>query len=872
MDAHSGRVDTGTVSLLERESQLASLRQYAAEARGRAGRLVLVSGEAGVGKSSLVEVFEEELTDASWVWGACDGLFTPRPLAPLRDVARAVGGDLLEAVRAGLPRDEVFDAALRWLEDARELVVLVVEDVQWADDATLDLLRFLGRRLRDLPVLLVVTFRDDALAPADTLRVALGELTGQRWTRRIDLPPLSAAGVRRLAEGTAYLPEELHRLTGGNPFFVVEVLGARGDEIPASARDAVLSRAARLEEPARRALEMASLDGFRVEPVLIGTAADVGAGTLDELVSAGLLTVDGDDLRFRHELSRRAVESAVPPHRRVDGHRALLDALLARACDDDDARLAYHAEGAGDAELVARFAPRAAVQAAALGAHREAAAQFERALRFPPLDPRALAELYDEYAEALAYVDSWSQAADARERAIQTWRELGDAAREGRSHRKLCAVYWRLCRGPESVAEIRRAIEVLEPLGDGPELAYSYSVDAFNRWPDDPETGFALLQRADQMSERIGDPVLRSDVLNNVAAGELLARRDWTGPMLEALRLGLEAGADAQAGRAYANAYTFFLQQFRFAEGERFWRDGIAYCDERDIPTYSTCLRGHRAIGLLDLGRWDEAAALAERVLATEASPVNLLTSQVTLGLVRARRGVGDPFELLDAAVEAAEGVDETEWVACTRLARAEARWLAGDEAGAVDDLRRIRARITPFEYDEDARLSVWERRLLGTASPASPATEPWATWLVGDHVAAADAWDRLGCGYYAALALHDSDCDDDLRSAIARFEVLGADAAVRRTRQRMKDLGHRAPAGARATTRQHPLGLTRREDEVLALLCEGLTNEEIAGRLVLSTRTVDHHVSAVLSKLGVGSRGAAAAQARSLGIVAAAT
>ena len=226
MDAHSGRVDTGTVSLLERESQLASLRQYAAEARGRAGRLVLVSGEAGVGKSSLVEVFEEELTDASWVWGACDGLFTPRPLAPLRDVARAVGGDLLEAVRAGLPRDEVFDAALRWLEDARELVVLVVEDVQWADDATLDLLRFLGRRLRDLPVLLVVTFRDDALAPADTLRVALGELTGQRWTRRIDLPPLSAAGVRRLAEGTAYLPEELHRLTGGNPFFLVEVLGA----------------------------------------------------------------------------------------------------------------------------------------------------------------------------------------------------------------------------------------------------------------------------------------------------------------------------------------------------------------------------------------------------------------------------------------------------------------------------------------------------------------------------------------------------------------------------------------------------------------------------------------------------------------------
>jgi DNA-binding NarL/FixJ family response regulator len=162
---------------------------------------------------------------------------------------------------------------------------------------------------------------------------------------------------------------------------------------------------------------------------------------------------------------------------------------------------------------------------------------------------------------------------------------------------------------------------------------------------------------------------------------------------------------------------------------------------------------------------------------------------------------------------------------------------------------------------------------VFGTATPVSPAPGPWATSLAGDPAGAAVHWERLGCGYYAALSLYDSDCDEHLRDAIARFEALGADAAARRTRQRMKDLGHRAvPSGARATTREHPLGLTRREDEVLVLLCEGLTNEEIAGRLVLSTRTVDHHVSAVLSKLGVSSRGAAAAQARQLGLVPATT
>ena len=265
--------------------------------------------------------------------------------------------------------------------------------------------------------------------------------------------------------------------------------------------------------------------------------------------------------------------------------------------------------------------------------------------------------------------------------------------------------------------------------------------------------------------------------------------------MREALRLALESGGEAQAGRAYANGYTFFAAQYRFAEGERFWRDGIAYCDEHDITTFATCLRGHRAVALLDLGRWDEAAAMAERVLATEASPVNLLTSQVTLSLVRARRGEPGALEVIDRGVEEADNLAEAEWIATTRLARAEVHWLAGRDDAAIADLRVIRSVLTPMEYVLDARLSVWEQRLLGRARPASPAPGPWATSLVGDHAGAAVHWQRLGCDYDAAMSLGDSD---------QRRRPARGDHRLRGTRRRGRGTAY-AAAHARAGPPRRP-------------------------------------------------------------------
>ena len=310
--------------LLERDPVLASLRQYAHEAGQGEGRLVLIAGEAGVGKSVLVERFQRDLPDARWSWGACDGLSTPRPLAPLFDLARDLGGALEDLCRGRPERDELFAALLRQVTGDDRLDVIVIEDIHWADEATLDLMRFLTRRIRAASVLVIATYRDDWLAPSSPLRLALGDLAASRWTRRLELPPLSVEAVRTMAAGTDLDADQLYQLAGGNPFYVTEMLEAGTHGVPLSARDAILSRTGRLSDAARQVLETAALMGLRVDASLL---ADRQAA-LDELSASGLLVDEGIGLRFRHEIARLAIAQEIPAHRQAVIHAEILNALL----------------------------------------------------------------------------------------------------------------------------------------------------------------------------------------------------------------------------------------------------------------------------------------------------------------------------------------------------------------------------------------------------------------------------------------------------------------------------------------------------------------------------------------------------------------
>ena len=289
------------------------------------------------------EQFTQDLPDSRLLPGACDGMFTPRPLGPLFDIAQQVRGRLHSLCRADASREQLFDALLAELCEPGPLPVVVIEDVHWADEATLDLLGYLARRIREIAVLLIVTYRNDELADTHPLRITLGYLTVQRCARRLPLAPLSAQAVRMLSARCEVDPEELYRVTGGNPFYVREVLEAGLGEVPDSARDVVLARAARLDPKARETLEAAALIGGIVDQRLLRDV--VAEPALAEVISSGLV-VGQPVLRFRHDIARQAIEEAVP-------QRPGVLRSMRRYCSgwapilgcDDDARLGFSCRG-----------------------------------------------------------------------------------------------------------------------------------------------------------------------------------------------------------------------------------------------------------------------------------------------------------------------------------------------------------------------------------------------------------------------------------------------------------------------------------------------------------------------------------------------
>jgi DNA-binding CsgD family transcriptional regulator/tetratricopeptide (TPR) repeat protein len=749
--------------------------------------------------------------------------------------------------------------------------VVAVEDLHWADEATVDLLSFVGRRLGRMPALVLATYRDDEVGEDHPLRVMAGDLATQRATRRMRLPPLSAAAVRALAAPREVDAAELHRVTGGNPFYVTEMLAAGWPSVPPTVRDAVGARLARAAPGARAAVEAAAVIGARVDRALLSAVLATSGNSADDCLATGIVVAEGHDFRFRHELARMAVEAGIAPHRKRSLHARVLAALGERAVADPVV-LAHHADGAGDARAVLWHAPVAARRSSALGAHREAAAQFERALRFSgDSDKATAASLHEGLADEYSLLDRWEEGEQELRTALALRREFGDDVRAGEDLRRLSTTLWRLCRGEESEQAAEDAVAILESLPPGRELAWAYARLGASQWNRGRAAdGLSAIHKARDLGESLHLPDIESHAAHAIGMTQVRSGQDGMPSVERALRIALEASLSDAAGNTYSSLQEAAVLLHRFTDADRYFSAGMAYCQGRELGVFSLCLLGWRARALLLLGRWDDAAHICAQMLGRRGvSPVNRLNPLCVQGAIDGRRGESGAWNLLDEALALAEGTGEPQWIAPVRAVRAELRWLAGQPRLAGQEARagydRAHGRVDPWTLES---LAIWLVRLgLPSALPAlSP--EPFALETTGDRAGAAAAWARIGRPYDAALAWLGSSDEAALRQALATFDELGARAASSAARRRMHDLGIRAiPRGPRPATRAAPAGLTAREQEVLALLSEGLPDREISQRLFISERTVHHHVSAVLAKIGVSSRTAAARKAARLGI-----
>jgi predicted ATPase/DNA-binding CsgD family transcriptional regulator len=863
------------MELVERDGFLTMLRSHFEDVNEGEGRCVFVSGEAGIGKTSLIKAFCNEVKNKCNIYqGICDALFTPRPLAPLYDVLLQLGKSIPESNIDATNRTAFFTNFYQELNNRTEVNLVVFEDIHWADEATLDFIKFFARRISQLKCLFILTYRDTEIHSSHPLRTIMGQLNPDSFTR-IELQPLSKQAVGKMAEERGYNGEDVFRITNGNPFYVTEILASYSEGVPDNIKDSILSVYNKMNEKTKHVWQILSVLPTAFEMNYLDKMDASYLPAVQDCIDSKILIVDNRRIFFKHELYRRTIESSLSPLARIALNKKILD-LLMESFEENDApeRIIHHAKNANEYDLVVKYAPMAAQQAASVGAHIEAARLYLTAIEYyQGNDEDILLQFYESYAYECYLTNQPKEAIIYTNRALDIWKKKNVIEKIGNSMRLLSRLWWWSGNWHRAENFAKEAIEVLEsqPSSKAKAMAYS-NMAQLKMLTERLDECLFWGEKAIAIATELNDGETLSHALNNVGTVQMTQGSMEKGNELlqQSLAIALKNSYNEHAARAYTNLGCNSVMLKNYKEAEKFFEEGIRYSEERDLDAWSSYMVSWTARLKLETGHWKEAYNIAETLLKNETqTPIIRIIVLVIAATIKMRRGEEDALrQLMDAKTMASQSM---EWQRTLPVLSAilEYEWITGSMIIDNEFLDVVKTKVVGSDtVYGNGEFVFWLKKARKQKLPVKKMEENYNTDNPISALKAAAFWERAGSPYQQALALFETN-DENKRKAIAIVQRLGATAVYERMKFEMRRSGIRnIPRGIRKTTQSNPEFLTDRELDVLRLLQEGLHNKEIAARLFISAKTVDHHISAILYKLEVNSRTKAVHEAEKLGII----
>jgi DNA-binding CsgD family transcriptional regulator/tetratricopeptide (TPR) repeat protein len=864
------------MELIERAEIVALLQNELDHIADGEGHCVFVSGEAGIGKTSLVKAFCMQQKDDCVIYrGACDALFTPRPLAPVYDIIWQVGNNLWPGSHTIEERSELFLKFFHELKNKKEKILIVFDDIHWADEATLDFIKFLARRISQLQCLFILTYRDDEVNPGHPLRNVLGALSPDIFTR-IHLEPLSRQAVYKLANEKGYDAENVYNISGGNPFYVTEILASYSPGVPDNIRDSILAVYNRQEEGTRNAWEICSIIPEGLEVNRFARLKSSWEG-MDRCFALKIIIIKNDRVIFKHELYRRTIESTLSPFKRIALNKRMLDLFLDSFEEQGDIeRIVHYAKNANENEVVVKYAPVAAKQAAAVGAHIEASKLYLTAIEYSNgRNMDQILAFYDAYAYECYLTNQTKEAIIYYGKALELWKQKGEPEKVSYCLYFLSRLWWISDNLIKAERYAEQAIEVLDsqPTSRAKAMAFSL-MSQLKMFSDLSDECIQWGQKAIRLAEELSDDAILSYALGNVGSVQtrIPALSEKGLAMLQqSLDIALQNSYEDYAGMAYVNlAYNgMIIKNYTLAEEALI--TGITYCEENNLDLWRLYLLTIKARFKLDTGNWTEAHDISNKLVEDEkATKIIKIFAATILAKIKMRRGDNDaiPFLLKDATDKAFETL-EPQRIIQAMAAFLEFEWLMGTR---IIEKRIVESAIEMTKERGNiygnSEFAFWLKKARGQSLPMKELYEGYDISSSEKSENAARLWKKIGCPYNEALVLFEGG-DEDKRKAITIVQGLGASAVYQKMKSEMRSSGiKKIPRGLRESTKSNPLQLTNRELDVLQLLQKGVQNKEIAESLFISPKTVDNHISSILFKLDVNSRGKAVGTAIQLGIL----